>query len=284
MPDHGRRIGARLDGTDACPGDDRGPRVDGGPSEGVGHRAHAADRHAPLAGAVADQVVEEAAVLHQRRLVHRGEGADQGIGRDDAPDGVVNEALLDRPPEGLGHDVAPGAGVDQVADLPLEGERTHQGRSDRLGEVAHFGVELLPGVVVPVRPGQVGEGLAGGPSFGPLDQESAGSPVSEVGRVGGRGPRRKTEVEVEIGHQCLRHEADQVGVSRELRRHPGERRHRDRSAAGMAEPLEDGDRESCPRQVGSRDQSVVPAADDGDVVAVLTCAHPRNVAVPARET
>ena len=40
------------------------------PRERVGDRAHAADRHPPLAGAVADQVVEEAAVLDQRGVVH----------------------------------------------------------------------------------------------------------------------------------------------------------------------------------------------------------------------
>jgi hypothetical protein len=67
--------------------DDAGPVVpdvdplDGvaGPQLGAGitcdllqlgcHRAHAADRHAPLAGAVAEAMEEEAPVLYKRRVV-----------------------------------------------------------------------------------------------------------------------------------------------------------------------------------------------------------------------
>ena len=62
-------VGAGRDRADAGVGDDLRARLDRGPRERVGDRAHAADRHAPLAGAVADQVVEEAAVLDERRVV-----------------------------------------------------------------------------------------------------------------------------------------------------------------------------------------------------------------------
>ena len=64
-----RRRSSPSDSMPLTPGagDDLGAGAAGGRGERVGDRAHAADRHPPLAGAVADQVVEEAAVLDQRR-------------------------------------------------------------------------------------------------------------------------------------------------------------------------------------------------------------------------
>ena len=256
------------------PGDELGSGGDGRPGEGVGHGAHAADGHPPLAGAVADQVVEEAPVLDQRRVVQRREGADQGIGGDHATDGVVLEALLDRLPERLADDVAPDAGVDRLSQLALEGERRHQGGRDRVGEVGHVGVELAPGVVLPVRARQGGERLARRLALRALDEQAAGSPVPGVRRVGGRRPGREPDVEVEVGHQLLGHETDEVGVARQPGRQPGERAHRDGGAAGVVEALENGHREARAGEVGGRDETVVAAADNGDVVAVLTGAHP----------
>ena len=80
------------------------------------HRAHAADRHLPLAGAVADHVVEEAAVLRELRCVGAGEGADQGVGEQDAADGVVADRTL-----------------DQLADRPLAPGRSTARRRRRRG-------------------------------------------------------------------------------------------------------------------------------------------------------
>ena len=90
-------VGVGSDRADAGAGEDLGAARGGRAQQRGGDRAHAADGHPPLAGAVADQVVEEAAVLHQRRVVQVGEGADQGVGRDHAAHEVVGEALLDRP-------------------------------------------------------------------------------------------------------------------------------------------------------------------------------------------
>ena len=246
--------------------------------ERVGDRAHAADGHPPLAGAVADQVVEEAAVLDQRRVVHRREGADQGVGGDHAADGVVEEALLDR-----------------LAERPARRRRARcpgrrRSRSSRsrgrgairvgataCGEVGHVGVELAPGVVLTIRAGQGGERRPRRLALGTLDEQAAGSPVPGVRRVGGRRPGRELDVEVEVGHQLLGHQADEVGVARQSGRHPGERAGRDGRAAGVVEPLEDGHGEAGAGEVGRRHEAVVTAADDGDVVGVLTGAHRVNL-------
>ena len=71
-----RRRGSPLTPTD---GDDLGAGLAGRPGQGVGDGAHAADGHPRLAGPVADRLVEEAAVLGERRVVQRRERADQGV-------------------------------------------------------------------------------------------------------------------------------------------------------------------------------------------------------------
>ena len=77
--------------TNSAPVTDRRAGRDRRLRKRVGDRAHAADRHVPVAGAAADEVVEEADVLAQGRLVEVGERADQGVGGDDAAHGVVGE-------------------------------------------------------------------------------------------------------------------------------------------------------------------------------------------------
>jgi hypothetical protein len=59
-------------------------------------RPHPAHRHPPGA---ADHVVEEAAVLDERRFVERGEGADQAVGGHHAADQAVLEAIAQHLPE-----------------------------------------------------------------------------------------------------------------------------------------------------------------------------------------
>src|SRR4029450_462277 len=56
---------------------------------------HTTHRYLPLPGAVADHVVEEAAVLLQGRIMRPAEGADQSIGQHQAAYSVVAEGRLD---------------------------------------------------------------------------------------------------------------------------------------------------------------------------------------------
>ena len=81
----------------------------------AGDRAHAADRHPPLAGAVADQVVEEAAAGEPVGGVHVGERADQAVGEGDAADDVVGEVVGDDVGERPLAQVVPEPGVAQPA-------------------------------------------------------------------------------------------------------------------------------------------------------------------------
>ena len=261
-------VRARRDGADAGAGDDLRARLDRGPGQRVGDRAHAADRHPPLAGAVADEVVEEAAVLDQRGVVQRGEGADERVGGDDAADGVVGEAGGDRPTERLGDDLVPDALVDQAADLALEGERLHQGGGDDLGQRADLGVERLPRGVLLVASGEVAERRTRRLALGPLDEQPAGALTARPGGVRRGAARGQAHVEVQVGHQLLRHQADQVGVAREPGGQAGEGLDGHRRAAGVLEALEHHDGEAGPREVGGAHQGVVAAADHDDVIAV----------------
>ena len=102
-----------CDRADAGAGDDLGAGLAGRGEQRVGDRAHAAHRHPPLAGAVADQVVEEArGSAPATASLHVGEGADQRVGGDDAAHGVVGEAALDGLAERLLDELVPGVGVD----------------------------------------------------------------------------------------------------------------------------------------------------------------------------
>ena len=99
--------------------------------------------------------------------------------------------------------------------------------------------------------------------------------VADDGGVRRGDTRLQLEVELEVGDDLLRHEADQVGVPREAGLEPRERPCADRSAAGVVETLEHEDGEPRPGEVGRRHQAVVAASDDDDVVlALLTpCGH-----------
>ncbi|CNZ40079.1 Uncharacterised protein [Mycobacterium tuberculosis] len=71
-----------IKGENVCTGDYFGAVAGSCRGQGRGHRPHAADWDVPDSGAPTDQVIQEADVLHQRRFVHAGEGADQRVGGD----------------------------------------------------------------------------------------------------------------------------------------------------------------------------------------------------------
>ena len=92
---HRDAVGARLDRGDLGAAAQLAPAAARRRLERGGDRAHAADGHVPVAGAVADDVVEEAAVLAQVGVVGAGERPDERVGERDAAHGVVVEAVLD---------------------------------------------------------------------------------------------------------------------------------------------------------------------------------------------
>lgn len=115
-------LGAAPVGVDT---NDLRARLDGGAGgagsvlEGGGQGAHAADRHPPLLRAVAYDVIEKAAVLHERRVVGGGERTDQGVRQNNPAHGVVPEVGLHRLAERAGHQPVP----DPAADLSAKGSR-----------------------------------------------------------------------------------------------------------------------------------------------------------------
>ena len=82
-----------------------------------GHGARASDGHAPLAGAVADQVIEEAAVLDQCAVVQRSERTDQRVSGDDPANDIVGESALDGCAEWFLDQIGPDRHLDLVAEI-----------------------------------------------------------------------------------------------------------------------------------------------------------------------
>ena len=97
----------RVDGVNLCTREDFGTVPGRRRGQRAADRAHAADRDVPVAGAAAQQVVQKAHVLRQRRVVGAGECADQCIGRHHAANQVVGHCLGDRVSDRLVDDEPP---------------------------------------------------------------------------------------------------------------------------------------------------------------------------------
>ena len=97
-----------VDAVNLCTRDDFGAMAGRGSGQRAADRAHAADRYIPVAGAAAQQVIQEAHVLHQRRIVGAGERADQCVGGHHAADQIVVHRVGDRVPDRFTHHRLPG--------------------------------------------------------------------------------------------------------------------------------------------------------------------------------
>jgi hypothetical protein len=247
---------------DGAPGAQLGTRLARHSFQLGRHRAHAPDGHAPLAGAVAEAMEEEAAVLHERRVVQRGERADQPVGAHQPAHEIVSEATLERDPQWLLDDVRPGHHLDLVAQVAHVGEWLEEGRGQGTGQGLDVGIELLPRLVLGVGTSQLAEGTASRlPMVGLDEQASVG-----VRRVGRRGARPQLEPEVEVVDQCVGHEAHEVGEARQAGVESVERAHAHRRSTEVVEALEHHDVETGAGQVGGGDEGVVSAPDDHDIV------------------
>ena len=100
--------------------------------ERVNQRAHAAHRHAPFARALADDVVEEAAVLKQGGVVWVGWQADFCVSEYGSTDQVIRQVRLDHLAQRLLEHGVPGgalfAGREFAAQGFFGGQRLEQGR------------------------------------------------------------------------------------------------------------------------------------------------------------
>ena len=197
------------------------PAFDRGAGQPVGHRTHAADRDVPVAGAATDEVVEEADVLAQVGPAHLGEGADEGVGRDDAAHRVVAERALEDLPQRAPDQRLPERVVaDQRRDLGLGAQRLEDGREDLLREVVHPAVEVLPRGILPGPAGEGGEAGRGRLRVTVVDEQAAAG-VAGHRREGGVAPPDQPHVEVEVGDHLPGQQRDEVGVARQPRVDPG---------------------------------------------------------------
>ena len=127
----------RLDAHRLVAGGDHDARVARRRGDRVRQGAHAADRHVPGAGAAADHVVEEAAVLPQGGVVGVREGPDEGVGEDDTADEVVGEVLLHGGADRLLEEHPPRLlVVDTPTQLVARGQRLGERREHPLGDAA----------------------------------------------------------------------------------------------------------------------------------------------------
>jgi hypothetical protein len=255
-------VHGELDPLDGAPGAQIGTCLARHSFQLGRHRAHAPDGNAPLTGAVAEAMEEEAAVLHERPVVQRGERTDQPVGAHQSAHEIVREATLECDAQRLLDDVRPGHHLDHVAQVAHVGEWLEEGRGQGAGQGLDVGIELLPRLVLGVGTGQLAEGPASRLPVVGLDEQAS----VVVRRVGGRGPRAQLQLEAEVVDQCVGHEAHEVGEARQASVESVERARAHRRSAEVVEALEHHDVETRARQVGGGYEGVVSAPDDHDIV------------------
>ena len=136
--------------------------------------------HVPMAAAVADHVVQEAAVLAQVGVVGACEGPDERVGESDAAQRVVAEAVLDELADRALDERRPGRVVaDERAQLGGRAQRLGHRRPQRAGRPRARRVQALPALD--------GRRVAGrGPQRGGGALAVLGVDQHAAGRVGGQ--------------------------------------------------------------------------------------------------
>ena len=186
-----------------------------------------------LAGAVADQGVEEAAVLDQRRRrASRRRCRCSASVATIAADRVVGEPPLDHLAQRdrrRARARCPGRPVS--ATWSLGRQRLQQRRRDDPGHARRPRRRTRARRRTPRPPPVSAERVAGGRALRSLDEQAAGLAVADHRRVRRHRARREPDVELEVLDDLLRHQPDQVGVARQPGVEAGERRRGHRRAA-----------------------------------------------------
>ena len=238
-----------------------GSGLDGGTRQGPTEGAHPAHRHVPVPGAVADHVVEEAAVLAQLRIVGGGEGSDQRVGGHDPAHQVAVELGLERERERLLEQRRPRrlvvhqraerrAGNERLGQRPEHPPRDPGGERAKALERGHRAVVAAGAGDRVARPLRV------------VGDQHAGVAKRRVGRDP---PPAHLDAYAELREQLAREQADEIGVARDARVDAGKRRGRDRGSAGVICALE---HQHAPARSGQHrrgDQAVVAGAHDDRV-------------------
>ena len=90
----------QVESADADARQHLGASLPGRPFQLARHAAHAAHRHFPFAGLVANEVVKETTVLQERLIMRMSEDADLRVRKDQAAHQIVLQIALDRAPSG----------------------------------------------------------------------------------------------------------------------------------------------------------------------------------------
>ena len=228
-------VGAHADDVDA--GDELGAPLLGRRGELRRHRAHATDGDVPVAGAAADDVVQEATVGEQ--VVGVGERADQGVGQHDAAQRVVGEVLLDRLTDRPLDEHPPCIVADEAAEVAGAAQRLGQRREHPLGHRRESPRRAPP------RTG--------------VDERDV--------------PASQRDVEAELVDDLRRQQADEVRVLRQQGVVGGEHASRAGRPADHRVAFEHEHRPSGLGEVRRTRQPVVPATDDDGVVRSMGSAY-----------
>ncbi len=257
------------------PGDDLGAVPASGRLQCAGDCSHSTDRNVPLAGAAAEQVVEQADVLGQRRVAESGERSDQRIGGHHPADQIAADRLGDGQPDRLLDQRRPrrrGVGAAGLQHLPAgvlaAAQRFGQRRPQRFGHRPATPVEVGETTLVAggAHRRERRSRRSGGRSIGVgTDQQSGAATVARVRRVGGIAAPGQPDRSAEILDDAGRQQAHQIGVSGQPGIDPVERPRRHRRPAHLVESFQHPDPKTGPGQIAGRHQSVVPAADDDDI-------------------
>ena len=263
-----RRLGSR---STSAPVTSSAPGAAGGRGERVGDRAHAADRHPPLAGAVADQVVEEAAVLDAATGRACARRCRSGASVATTPRTVSSAKRVSMAsPSGRSTRSRQSAGSTCAADLAARrGSGSVSVGATRRGELADLAVERAarPRTRRRSRSAPRNDCARGARPRAARRAARRATPSRTYRRVGRRRPRRAAAGRGR-GRRRSARAAARPGRSSATagRGQPGNACADDRRAAGVVEPLEDQHRQPGPGEVGRGGQPVVAAADDHDVV------------------
>ena len=193
----------------------------GHPFQIAGHSAHAARGHFPLAGFVADEVVKEATVLQQRRVVGMREHADFCVGKYAAAEQVVAQVALDGGAQRLFHETPPRFAMSLVRiEAPLQFAFGHERFEHRVPH--HFregpreSIEPLELVVFGFAAGQLRDGFPTDILGHVAHQKSVVPAIPDIGRVGTGCAPAQIKVQAEVSDDFFREQADQIGVARKM--------------------------------------------------------------------
>ncbi len=248
------------------------------PDQPVHQRSHPAHRHAPLPGPLADDVVEEAAILDQRRIVRVTEHADLAVGEEQPAQHVVFDEPLDDLAQRSLDEAIPRLTFrrsrEATGPVPPGTQRLEQAGPCVCRERSLEPEQVLVGVPRLVSPGQRPHGGPGTLVVHIGDQEAARLAVTLIGGKGRHGSPPRLEVDAQFLEDLLRQQAHEVGVARQVRIVVGEDPLRGRGASQPVVALEYQDRLSGVGEIGRRHEAVVAAAGNDRVISGGECHGP----------